>query len=264
MLLRKYFYIDENFVNDAFATIHGYDYNEKNIEQKTLRSLSESDNENDIKNITSGSATTISASLPISSKLQDIIQYLENECGGNLPFYESISCDENSKIKREYYFEGQFNIEFTKIERLGNLATGIQKIDSLLGTHKTDGLEGITQIQQLAKQERHKGLPCILSFVNHSFVKCYAYLDESWIRGNKMNLITEATILCKVIRIIKPDEKICLTDLSEYINMAFPDTPEGKRNRINAIKNGQMEKIKELEDQIEGPAIEVLPIAIYK
>lgn len=263
-MLRKYLYIDEKFINDAFATIYGYDYNEKNIEYEDAHSISELENENDLKNITSKSATTISATLPISSKLQRIIDYLRKENGGELPFLDSINASESSKLCREYFFEGQFNIEFTKIETLGNFASDFQRFDSLFELHKTDNDESITKIQQLAKQERDRGLPCILSFVNNSDVKCFAYLDESYICGNKVYLHTEATVLCKVIRVIKQGASVCLTDLCKYINLAFPDTQEGKKKKVAAIKSGEYKKIKNLEDRIEGPAIEVLPISIYK
>lgn len=263
-MLRKYLYIDEKFINDAFATITGYDYDEKNIEYENTQSISESEDETESKSITSKSATTISASLPISSKLQRVIDFLCNENGGELPFLESVSATESSKLCREYFFEGQFDIGFTKVETWGNLASGVQRLDSLFETHKTDNVEAITKLQQLAKQERERGLPSIFSFVNNSALKCYAYLDESYIRVNKIYLQTEATVLCKVVRVIKQGQSVCLTDLSEYMKMAFPNTKEGKKKKIAAIKSGQMNKIKAFEDRIEGPAIEVLPIAIYK
>lgn len=263
-MLRKYLYIDEKFINDAFATIMGYDYDEKSIEYEDTQSISESEDKTETKSITSKSNTTISASLPISSKLQKVIDFLCKENGGELPFWESVSANESSKLCREYFFEGQFNIEFTKIERWGNLASGVQRLDSLFETHKTDNVKAITKLQQLAKQERERGLPSIFSFVNNSTLKCYAYLDESYIRINKIDLQTEATVLCKVVRVIKQGTSICLTDLSEYMNTAFPDTKEGKKKKIAAIKSGQLKKIKDLEDRVEGPAIEVLPIAIYK
>lgn len=263
-MLRKYLYIDEKFINDAFATINGYDYNGKNIEYEDTRSAFELEPENDLKNITSKSATTISASLPISVKLQRIIEFLRRENGGELSFYESISDNESSVFRREYFFEGQFNIKFTKIETWSNLASDFQKLTSLIESYKNDSAESIEKIQQLAKQEREKGLPCILSFVNSSSVKCYAYLDEEFIYDNKTNLQTEATILCKVIRIIKQGESVSLTNLSEYMDIAFPNTKEGKKKKLEAIKSGQLKKFKDLEDRIHGPAIEVLPIAIYK
>lgn len=264
MQLRKYLYLDEKFINDAFAAINGFDYDQKSIEQEETYMLSESDNESEHKKKSSKAATTIAANNSISSKLQSVIDYIAKDNNGELPFYESANLSDDKLFRREFIFEGQFNISFTKIETWGNIASGIEKLDLLLKTHKTDDVEAVKQLQELAKHEREKGLPCILSFVNDPTTKCFAYLDESSIMVNKANLKTEATVLCKIVRIIKKDESVCLTDLSEYFDMVFPDTKEGKRKKVEAIKNGQMKKIKEFEDRIEGPTLEVIPIAIYK
>ena len=264
MKLRKYLYLDEKFINDAFAAINGFDYDQKSIEQEETYMLSELDSDADRKEKLSKAATTIAANISISSKLQSVIDYVAKDNNGELPFYESADMGDSKLFRRELIFEGQFNISFTKIETWGNIASGIEKLDLLFNAHKTDDVEAVKQLQELAKHEREKGLPCILSFVNYPTARCFAYLDESSIKVNKANLKTEATVLCKIVRIIKKGESVCLTDLSEYFDMVFPDTKEGKRKKVEAIKNGKMKKIKEFEDRIDGPTFEVIPIAIYK
>ena len=125
-------------------------------------------------------------------------------------------------------------------------------------------IEGIEELQKLAKQERERGTPCILTFANGKKPSCFAYLDEQYIKTKRIHSMSEITILAKVVRIIKQGQHVCLTDLSDLMNERFPKTTAGKKAKVEAIKNGQMAKLKELEDRIDGPALELLPIAIYR
>ncbi len=264
MVLRKYLYIDEDFVNDAFATINGYDYNSKDITNTETASVRDGSG---VENCTEQSATTgtaINANMTMVAKLQSVIDYLNQTNGGSLPYIESADEATISSFRRESFFEGCFKLSFTKIENYGNLIEGAQKLEKLMGTHKLDDTDGIEQMVQLAKQEREKGTPCTLTFINDGAPKVYAYLNEAYLKPNSKHLLRDVTILCKVVRTIRKGDTVCLTDLTEYINMTFPNTPKGKKERVEAIKSGRMRKIKDFEDKISGPAIEILPIAIYR
>ena len=264
MTLRKYLYIDEDFVNNAFAMINGFDYDSKDIQHGGDTSLQDKSDPNECREHCEHNSSSINAKVTIAAKLQSIIDYLNNNAGGIFPYYEDISKQQFSFIRREDFFEGRFKLSFTKIETYGNLAESVQKLDELCGTNKTVGIESFEQIKRLAKQEREKGIPCILKFLNSSTIPAFAYLNEQYIKTNYRYQMNEVTILCKVIRILKNGESVCLTDISELMNMRFPDTPQGKKDRVTAIKNGDMTKLKAFEDKIVGPALEVLPIAIYQ
>lgn len=264
MLLRKYLYIDEDFVNDAFATINGYDYDHKDIKKDNATSVSDDSDSKAHKESAQKTDTLINANMPVTAKLQSIFDYLNQYSESGIPFYESMSNDDLVKCKREDFIEGVFNLNYTKIERYGLLSESAQKIDQLFDLHKTDGVIAIDKMQELAKQEREKGLRCILTFVNDKRSTAFAYLNEDSIKQNKRNLIGEVTILAKIIRTIKKGESICLTDITDFMEQTFPNTPKGKSDKIEAIKSGRMNKIKEFEDRINGPAIEIMPIAIYR
>lgn len=264
MLLRKYLYIDEDFVNDAFATIHGYDYDSKDITNMETASIRDGNGTTSCSEQSAVTGTAINANMTIVAKLQSVIDYLHEANGGSIPYVETANETTFSTFKREDFFEGCFKLSFTKIEIYGNLIEGVQKLDQLFQTHKTDGIEGLEEMKQLAKQEREKGTPCVLTFISDSKPAVYAYLNEAYLKPNCRHQLKEVTILCKVARTIKKGDSVCLTDLTEYISMVYPDTPQGRKAKVQAIKNGQMHRIKDFEDRISGPAIEILPIAIYR
>ena len=259
MLVRKYLYIDEDFVNDAFASINGYNYDDKSISNSSSEKYNS--NGKTSQESTTSDTTTINANMSIVAKLQNIIEYLEENEGVEL--IESLSLDEIKKMKREKIFLGLFELRYSKLEEWSNLAESVTKLDEILQTHTFDDRIELEQIQKLAKQDKSKGLPCLLKFVDDNEPRCFSYIDENKLRVNKRQLETDVTILCKVVRVLKDNQSVCLTDITDLMTNKFPDTAQGRKAKVQAIKDGSMSKIKEIEDKITGPALELLPIAIY-
>ena len=264
MVLRQYLYIDEDFVNDAFAAINGFDYDQKDIQHEDTAALQEDTLENGQRGRSEKTTTAINANITLTSKLQAVIDFLNQNAGGEIPYYDSMTKEEITATRRESFFEGQFKLNFTKIETYSRLAQSVQRLDNLFGTHKTDDIEAITQIQTLAKQEKERGTPCLLTFAGEKKPTGFAYLNEDYLKANSTYKLSEVTVLGKVVRIIKAGQHVCLTDLTEVMNLKFPDTAKGKKAKVDAIKSGEMAKLKEFEDRIDGPAFEILPIAIYR
>jgi hypothetical protein len=272
MVLRKYFYIDESFVNDAFATIFGYEYSEQSIKSETEKTKGASAGI-DAKVVTlngsiggsSTESTEFNARLTMSAKLQKICDAIKQETGEDIPYYQALDEASWNLLKRDDIFEGVFELSYTKIENYASLALTAQRCDTLLALGKTTNEVALDQIQTLAAQEREHGLPCILTFVNSKQFPCYAYLNEKYMIGEKQQLSTVVTILCKVTRRISKGEKIDLTNIAELMKLKFPETKTGKAAKIQAIKSGAYrDSIIQFVDQIKGPAFEIIPIAIYK
>lgn len=264
-MLRQYLYIDESFVNDAFATINGYDYSQKDIRLEGEAMLQEDFETDSTRRHSEKKTTEIAATMSMTAKCQAVYDYLAREAGGEIPFYDTMSDSDINAMKRESFFEGQFKLSYTKIETYGQLSEGLQKLGVLFGTDIVgNNAEAFEGLQKLAKQEREKGTPCILTFADDSQARCFAYLKEDNIRTKPYLTIGEVTVLCKVVRKIKQGSSVCLTDITEWMRTRFPDTPKGKKARIDAIKSGQMKEIEAFEDRIKGPALELVPIAIYR
>lgn len=274
-ILRKYLYIDEDFVNDSYSTIFGYDHDEQEIVSSNEKQfegklgvdkglslgLGGSKNfENTVK---------INASKPISAKLQAIIDYLKSENDEDLPYYEQIDDETFKSIHRDFIFEGVFNLSFTKLEQYSQLINVTVSIEDILKTGRLEDPEleeGISALRDLAEQERENGLTCILNFVNNKKFPCYCKLDQSFIRINTALLCSEVTVLCKVSRIIPKGSTVNLTNITELskLKLPNPNTRQGRTQMVQNIKSGKQASIKDFQDEIKGPAFEIVPIAIYK
>lgn len=274
-MLRKYLYLDEDFINDAYATIFGYDHDTQevtqNIESHTGGKIgidkvvtTEGSKEKQTTN-----TTRISAAKTSAAKLQNILSYIKDTNGEEIPYYEQLDENTLSLLNRDDVFEGVFNLSFTKIENyaiLSSMASGFGKIIGKEFDNETE--ESMNGLIALAKQERTKGLTCILKFVySDNEFPCYCRLNERFLKTEYKLLQDEVTIVCKVSRIIPNGRVINLTDITELSKIKAPksNTRSGRSQQVKKIKSGNSNtSIKQFQDEIKGPAMEIIPIAIYK
>ncbi len=273
-MLRKYLYLDEDFINDAYATIFGYDHETEeittNIDSHTGGKIGVSKviSAEGSKDTQSSNTTKISAAKTTAAKLQNILNYIENENGETLPYYEQLDENTFTSLHRDEMFEGVFQLSFTKIEQYAILSTVASDLAQVIGEDLDKATEeGLNSLISLAKQERTKGLICILSFIyNHKNYQCYCRLDERFLKTQYTLLQSEVTVIGKVSRIIPQGKTVNLTDLTELSKIKVPNinTRTGRTQRVQAIKNGANNSVKQFQDEIKGPALEIVPIAIYK
>lgn len=274
MVLRKYYYLDEDFINSAYSDVFGHVYQEEEV---TKTDESKASGKIGVKKVVEvelggnkGSVDTVkfNADKTVSAKLQDILRCLKDESGEDLPYYEQIDDSTFKSMRRDDLFEGVFNLSFTKLEQYAQLADMTTIFDELIGTNKIDDEteKAISEIQSVAKKEREKGLTCILHFVNDKKYPCYCRIDESFLRFARKSLQGEVTIICKISRIIQPGTTVDLTELTELTKLKVPNTNtrKGRQQQVQQIKSGNKASVKEFQDEIKGPALEIVPIAIYK
>ncbi len=273
MVLRKYYYIDEEFVQDAYASIIGYDLENQEITETSNKGFEGGVSAGKIINGNVGAEKTNSetvkynANITLTAKLQKVLDYLKEESGEDIPYYESMDENTFSALSRDEIFEGVFNVRFTKIEEYSNLANMFQSFDQLLNLGLTDDYIEIDQIQALAKKERERGIACLMSFVYDNKQNCYMYINEDYLRTDISKLNSEVTVICKVSRIIPKGKTVNLTGLTELTKIKLPNTNtrQGRTQQVQQIKSGNNKNsMKEFQDEIKGPAIEIVPIAIYK
>ena len=274
MILRKYYYLYEDFINTAYQDIFGYVHQEEEIIQTDEHKASgkigiKKGVEAEIGG-NKGSVDTVkfSADKTVSAKLQDVLKYLADESGEDLPYYEQLDDNTFGMLRRDQLFEGVFSLSFTKIEQYAQLVDVTTTLDKLVGTNQIDvtTAEMMDKLKSIANNEREKGLACILRFVNDKKFPCYCRIDESFLKFARKSLLGEVTMICKVSRKIQQGTTVDLTDLTELTKMKAPntDTQKGRRQKIQEIKSGKKVSVKEFQDEIKGPALEVVPIAIYK
>lgn len=275
MIFKKYYYLDEDFINDAYSEICGYDY-----EAQEIVTTNEKENNGGIgleskikfnagQNKTSSDTVKFNANKTTSAKLRAILDYIKDDTGEDIPYYEQIDAEIFSSLHKDDIFEGVFNLSFTKIEQYSNLInyttalTGMFNVD-IANDEKTK--EGIAAIGELAKKEREKGITCILKFIGNNKFPCYCKLDQSFIKVLQSTLEGEVTVLGKISRIVAKDKVVNLTDLTEISKFKLPNTNtrKGRAQQVQQIKNGNGASVKDWQDEIKGPALELVPIAIYK
>ena len=274
--LRKYYYLDEDFINDNYATIFGYDLDEQQI---TTMSESQAGGKVGVTKVVSveasagqtfGDTVKINANKTTSAKLQDIINYIEKESGESIPYYQQLNEDIFSNLNRDDIFEGVFNLSFTKIEQvseLASIATSFGSIPALGCIIDSDTEEKIDAIKTIAEKERAKGISCILKFVDDDKkFHCYCRLENQFLKTQHSHLQGEVTMICKVSRIIPKGKTVNLSDITELSKLKVPNTntQQGRKQQVQQIKSGKKNTAKDFQDEIKGPAIEVVPIAIYK
>lgn len=274
MVLRKYYYLDEGFINDSYSTIFGYDLTEQTITQtnenskggkigleKVVVAQVAGDNK-------SNDTIKFSANKTPSAKLQAILDYISDENGESIPYYEQLDESTFSLINREDLFEGVFDLKFTKIEQYSQLANLASNFNSIFGLNlvKDEDKDAIVGIQSLAEKERNNGLTVIMHFINDKKYPCYCRLDEKYLKVDRSSISGELTVVCKVSRVIPKGKTVNLTDLTELTKLKLPNTNtrQGRTQQVKNIKSGQKNSTKDFTDEIKGPALEIIPIAIYK
>ena len=85
-----------------------------------------------------------------------------------------------------------------------------------------------------------------------------AYLDESFFRCTQDSFIGQAYLLCKIIRKVPKGQSLKLDEIFDDIKKL----PLNRAQRRNMLKN--IDNPAELRDIIKGPALVVLPIAVYQ
>ena len=274
MVLRKYYYLDEDFINSAYSDIFGHVYQEEEVikidENKSSGKLGFNKGIEAEIGGNKGSADTIkfNAEKTGSAKLQEILKYLSSETGEVLPYYEQLDDNIFAMLRRDELFEGVFSLSFTKIEQYAQLADVTITLDKLSGSNKidTETSDIMDKLKAIANKEREKGLVCILHFVNDKKFPCYCRIDESFLKFARKSLLGEVTMICKVSRKIQQGTTVDLTDLTELTKLKVPNKnkQKGRQQQLQQIKSGKAASVKEFQDEIKGPALEVVPIAIYK
>lgn len=109
----------------------------------------------------------------------------------------------------------------------------------------------------LDQMKSGKEISCVFEFEdgNHPLV---AYLDESYFKCEQDNFVGQAYLLCKIIRKVPKGQSIKLDEIFDDVKKL----PLNRAQRRSMPKN--MDNPAVLRDVIKGPALVVLPIAVYQ
>lgn len=270
MKLRNFLYLNTKVVEDYIAAIDGYTYDEETQEVATS-------NENAVTGkgalgVASGSGShtgkqseEIKRSVRISdaAKFEKVHKYLRSDEDDGLKYYEFLTDEDYTGLYRDNFLEVLVTARFSKmkeitdsVKKFAELAAVLETVtdQKLLDKKATEAVQGFSALGQM---KSGKEIACVFEFEDgkHPLV---AYLDENYFRCGQDNFVGQAYLLCKIIRKVPKGQSIKLDEIFDDIKKL----PLNRAQRRNMPKN--MDNPAELRDVIKGPALVVLPIAVYQ
>jgi hypothetical protein len=267
-ILRNFYYINTDAVDNYVSAIDGSLVSEQNE-----RSLATTDK--GVSGEVGISALKLSAGFKgiiekevtrktvqnYSAKVQRIYSFLESK---GLPFYDFMDTENWPKVQRNFFFEFDVEIRFSKIETLlGSLRNFLPIFDKAKADTgeiilDQDAKNAFSLISLLSEADKQKGMPVELRFINGGDYKLVTYLNPNYLIFDQDSIPKEVTVLCKVHRLLSTTDKV------EMINII----PLLERMAINReIRRNIKDKIDSapdvIKDTVKGPGAIINTIAIY-
>lgn len=270
MKLRNFLYLNTKVIEDYVAAIDGYTYDEES--QAIATSSENALAGKGTFGIASGSGShtgkqseEIKRSVYISdaAKFEKVYKYLRSDEESALKYFEVLIDPNYENLHRDDFLEVLVTARFSKMKELTD---SVMKIAEMTAVFETiidqqildqKAIEAIKGFSVLGRMKSGKEIACVFEFVGgkHPIV---AYLDESYFRCAQDNFVGQSYLLCKIIRKIPKGRSIKLDEIFDD----FKRLPLNRAQRRNMPRN--MDNPEELRDVIKGPALVVLPIAVYQ
>ena len=270
MKLRNFLYLNTKVIADYVAAIDGYTYDEE-----TQAIATSSENTIGAKGgvpILNGSGAhtgkkeeEIKRSVKIidAAKFDKVYKYLKSDDDDGLKYYEIFSDDIYTRLSRDDFLEVLVTARFSKMKELTDNITKIAELASVFETitdqkildkKASDAINGFSALGQL---KTGKEIACVFEFEDGKY-PLVAYLDETYFKCGQDSFVGQAYLLCKIIRKISKGQSIKLDEIFDNIKKL----PLNRAQRRSMPKN--MDNPSEIRDVIKGPALVVLPIAVYQ
>lgn len=268
MKLRHFLYINSKMIDDYVAAIDGF-INESckqtintSIAQLSKGTMGVGDNK-PIREISNNKNEKIKSEGRVSeaARFDKIYSYLsENH---EIEYYENLTKEIYSKLKRDDFIEVLVNARFSKMKdvtdtagKFSNLVNCVEKfMDSKLMDDKTQ--KAISGLNALGNMNDKKQISCVFNFED-SKIPLVAYLDERYFRCGQERFVGQSYMLCKIQKKVLQGQSIKLDEIFDDIKR-LPLNREQRRKMPKTMENP-----KEIKDIIKGPALVVIPAAIYQ
>ncbi len=271
MKLRNFLYLNTKIVEDYISAIDGYTYYE---EAQAITNSSENTAKGSLgvkivsrEGSHSGKTSKeIKRSVKISdaAKFDKIYKYLQSESEDeSLKYYEFLTEEIYEELDRDDFIEVLTTSRFSKtkeltdsVKKVADLAAVIQGItdQKILDEEATEAINGFSSLGKLSSK---KEISCVFEF-NDGKYPLIAYLDESYFRCEQDNFVGQAYVLCKILRKIPKGSSVKLDELFDDIK----SMPLNRKQRRKMPKN--MDNPDIMRDVIKGPAMVIIPIAVYQ
>ena len=198
-----------------------------------------------------------------AAKFEKVHKYLRSDEEDGLKYFEFLTDTDYDGLYRDDFLEVLVTARFSKMKELTDSVKKFAELTAVFESVTDQQIldekanEAVRGFSALGQMKTGKEIACVFEFEDgkHPLV---AYLDESYFRCGQDNFVGQAYLLCKIVRKIPKGQSLKLDEIFDYIKK-LPLNREQRRSMPKNIDNPV-----ELQDVIKGPALVVLPIAVYQ
>lgn len=270
MRLRNFLYLNTKVIEDYIAAIDGYTYDEESqaiatSKENTLAGKGAIGVASGNGSHTGKQAEEVKRSVHISdaAKFEKIYKYLQSNEEDGLKYYEFLNNSDYNDLYRDDFLEVLVTARFSKMKVLTDSVKKIAELAEIFETITDQQIldkkanEAVNGFSALGQMKSGKEIACVFEFEDGNY-PLVAYLDENYFRCEQDSFVGQAYLLCKIIRKIPKGQSIKLDEIFDDIKKM----PLNRAQRRKMPKN--LDNPVELRDVIKGPALVVLPIAVYQ
>ena len=270
MRLRNFLYLNTKVIEDYIAAIDGYTYDEESqaiatSKENTLAGKGSIGVASGNGSHTGKQAEEVKRSVHISdaAKFEKIYKYLQSNEEDGLKYYEFLYNSDYDDLHRDDFLEVLVTARFSKMKVLTDSVKKIAELAEIFETITDQQIldkkanEAVNGFSALGQMKSGKEIACVFEFEDGNY-PLVAYLDENYFRCEQDSFVGQAYLLCKIIRKIPKGQSIKLDEIFDDIKKM----PLNRAQRRKMPKN--LDNPVELRDVIKGPALVVLPIAVYQ
>lgn len=270
MRLRNFLYLNTKVIEDYIAAIEGYTYDEESqaivtSKENTLAGKGSIGVASGNGSHTGKQSEEVKRSVHISdaAKFEKIYKYLQSNEEDGLRYYEFLNTSDYNDLYRDDFLEVLVTARFSKMKVLTDSVKKIAELAEIFETITDQQIldkkanETVNGFSALGQMKSGKEIACVFQFEDGNY-PLVAYLDENYFRCEQDSFVGQAYLLCKIIRKIPKGQSIKLDEIFDDIKKM----PLNRAQRRNMPKN--LDNPVELRDVIKGPALVVLPIAVYQ
>jgi len=265
MILRNFLYLDTDMLDDYLSTMEGYLIeSEELIENKTTKNLGkakvsvlevgkEADVEKgSIKKVTQTSAGKFQKLYGLLDS-QSMVQYLEVF---DSTIWNSLKRNEILEVPGIIQVSKMYNTvnSIGNISPLMDLMQAFGKSD-LMDSKTTEAMKGIKAVSEL---DIDKEIPVIIDLEGNKNYNFTASLSPEYIKGDISKLEGNVTIVGKIQKIIAKGERHEVFSMVKGIDTLVKSQNREQRRKYQDSKNDNV------SDFIQGPAIVITPLAIFR
>lgn len=268
--LRSFMYMDEVLLNDYIGVIEGGSYSEEWFEKSEKIDL-ESDvskghpltgGEGSIGNTTN---TTVRRNKKVSNSTRFNVMYDYLVKENSLAYIEQMDQAMWYKLRRDDFVEVLADIRFSKlnstlnaVKKIAELGKSVENMTEKKIIDKRAEIV-INSFNSISSIKEEDSIACVLSFTGQKDYQIVTHLNRKYMKYQQSDYVGQFYVLCKMQSKIEKGKSIYLDELLEDIKRLPLNREQTRKMKKNDLSNP-----KEISDQIKGPAIITLPIAIYR